>query len=393
MLDEMKTVANFDCVPKRLLNLVTGYVGFLTLTMRTHSFRAAAEFLGLDESRFSAFMNCAEAPTIALEVLCRSARRRLARARKSGRPAIIVDATILCRRGKGVENVGFCHSGSGIVKGHKFINFVFQSSDGKVIPLQSIAVYTAKYCADNGMAYETENDIVEKWILSLPQLGYLAPDQIKSAVFLLDSGYDAKPVQRAIAAIGSNFVMAIKSSRSVDGLQVSKLFRRAKRRLKNISIRLAVGSGSNRKRRKFSVRTARGARLKGFGLANVVCSKAESRRDKPSKFIAASDLQMGARDIVEWYARRWAIESWHRDMKQNFGFGDCRCSKFSAIEAHVSFCLAAYLLQKESGKSQRRLEDHLQHKQLRTINIELTKFGSGGKAKTLIYAALQRFAA
>jgi hypothetical protein len=243
------------------------------------------------------------------------------------------------------------------------------------------------------MAYETEIETVRNWILALPDLGWLTPAQIKSAVFLLDSGYDAKPVQRAIAAIGANFVMALKSSRSVNGKRVAELFKRPTRWLKNQSIRLTAGSGKKGTRRDYSVRTARGAKLKGFGLANVVCSIAESRRNKPKKFIAASDLTMGPREIVTWYTRRWAIEAWHRDVKQNFGFGDCRASKFTAIEAHVSFCLVAYLLQKERGREQERLEDYLRLKQLRSINSELTRFGSAGKAKNLISAALQAMAA
>jgi hypothetical protein len=393
LLDEMKTVASFFEIPKRLRDVVAGYVGFLTLATSRHTYRAASEMLGLHESRFSDFLNSKEAPEIALNVLRRTIKRRLSRAAKSQRLTIIIDATILRRRGKGCENVGFCHSGNGIVKGHKFINFVVRYGDGKIIPLQSIPVYTPKYCADNRMAYETENETVEKWLLSLPDLGWFTRAQIESAVVLLDSGYDAKPVQMAVAAIGSSFVMALKSSRSVNGQQVRNFFKSAGRRLKNQSIRLTVGSGKKGKRRNYSVRTARRARLKGFGLANVACSTAESRRHKPTKFIATNDLKMDGREIVEWYAKRWSIESWHRDMKQNFGFGDCRASKFAAIEAHVHFCLAAYLLQKESGKAQQRLEDYLRDKQLRMISFELTKFGAAGKARSLISAALQAKAA
>ena len=50
------------------------------------------------------------------------------------------------------------------------------------------------------------------------------------------------------------------------------------------------------------------------------------------------------RKTIVNYAKRWVIETWHKEMKQKYGYGDCRSKKFSAIEAHMNFSLTAYCL-------------------------------------------------
>ena len=48
MLNEViESLSNLDFLPKRLFEVVSGYVFFLTLIMKRHSFRLAAEVIGL----------------------------------------------------------------------------------------------------------------------------------------------------------------------------------------------------------------------------------------------------------------------------------------------------------------------------------------------------------
>ena len=109
--------------------------------------------------------------------------------------------------------------------------------------------------------------------------------------------------------------------------------------------------------------------------------------------MATSDLTLTAREIVFWYANRWAIETWHREMKQNFGFIECRCSKFEAIHAHILFSLVAYNFAHEKGFRKISATEYLKTKTLMEIKIELTKFGGMKSAKKLISAALEPSAA
>jgi hypothetical protein len=386
-------LASFDCIPKRLFDVVCGYVFSLTVQMKKHTFEAAADIANLDASRFSAFLNSPSALEVTRRTLNRAARRRLAKAKPmDGRYVFIIDSTIIGRRGRQVQNAQKYHHGSGFVNGHKFVNFVLLTPNG-VIPIESLPVYTKKYCREHSLTHRSEIEIVEDWLSSLKISDVLSADWLKKALFLLDAGFDAKVIQRGIIALGADFLMALKCSRTVNGKKVKEFFRTHRRWLPWKPIRLHVGSGTKKKRRKFSIRTATKSNLKGVGPITVVCSKTKSRAKKPTKYLATSDSRLSGRQIVVWYARRWAIETWHRDMKQNYGFIDCRCARFSAIEAHVNLTLTAFLIAKEKITKQQTIAGFTRLRELKGVATELTKFGGAKRAKSLIDAAIQKVAA
>jgi len=272
------------------------------------------------------------------------------------------------------------------------INFVVL--DGvQIVPLDSIPIFTKKYCREQGKKYRSENKIVEEWIKDLPTTGLFTDKQIHSSIFLLDSGYDVKAVQKGIIGIGADFVMSLKSNRVVSGKQIQILFRANRRWLPAKLIRLTAGSGGKGSRRTFSVRTAAEVHLKGVGLITAVCSKGLSRSKKPKKYLGTSCLEMSTRQIVQWYSMRWRIETWHREVKQNFGFGDCRSSRFVAIESHITFSLTAYIIQKNRDTRQRSVEEVTLINELKKIRTASTKFGSVYHLKSLINSALQGHAA
>ena len=394
MLNDLRsTLRQSGSIPKRLVDVLSHYVHFLSLRTKRHSFKGAAKVSGLHESRFCSLLNAPDAPELSGIALNRAARRALKKLKPiDGKYILIIDATIKGRRGKKVENVRKHHSGSGFVNGHKFVNFVILTPSG-VIPLASIPTHTHEYCRSHGIRYRKENEIVQDWLKEFAASAILSPDQLKQTLCLLDSGYDAKQVQRRIREIGAHFVSALKANRVIQGKQVREYFRKNRRWLPWKSIRLHVGNGGKHSRRKYSVRTATNVTLKGFGPVTVVCSKAISRARRPIKYLATSDPTMTGRQIVSWYSKRWTIELWHKEIKQNCGFGDCHSARFSAIASHVNFCLTAFLLQRETGHEQLQIEEHVRLDELRRIRCELTRFGSVPKVKSRINAALQANAA
>ena len=97
-------------IPKRLFDVVSGYVESLTLINKKRTFQAAARMAGLDESRVCAMMNDPKTSELSKNVLSRAARRRLRRARRlDGRLVFIVDATIVRRRSSRAENAAKHH--------------------------------------------------------------------------------------------------------------------------------------------------------------------------------------------------------------------------------------------------------------------------------------------
>ncbi|MDQ3230342.1 MAG: transposase [Pseudobdellovibrionaceae bacterium] len=343
-----RIIQEFDLFPKALVNVVSAYILYLMLETRGHNAKQASALMGVPESSFSRMLNRPDSLVLAKGNLNRSARRRLNALRsgkKGKRPLVIIDSTLTGRRGKYVENVSFHRLGKKSVRGHKLINFVLYL-DGEIIPLSVLAHYSQEYCENNGYTYKTENELVIEWLNWLHASNLFAKDDIKHLHFVCDAGYDAKKVQKAINRIGCHFTMCIKSSRLIEGLSIEEYFCR-QRIIPWQSIRLFAEKDGKKMRKEYRIKISPNVQLKGFGLVSAVYSEAKKRDgSKSKKYIVSSNTRLSGREIVEIYRDRWAIESWHKDMKQNHGYGDCRSTCFRAFEAHVNLCLAAYNLQR-----------------------------------------------
>ena len=53
---------------------------------------------------------------------------------------------------------------------------------------------------------------------------------------------------------------------------------------------------------------------------------------------------LGGAEILELYSKRWEIESMHRDLKQNIGFGDYMIRKIDAMKIHVLLSSITYVI-------------------------------------------------
>ena len=391
MLSEIKRMVLEEGIfSQRISQVAIQYIFFLFLEVKDHHFEAAHDLFDKDASRYSYFLNKPETRAKAGQLHNRAMRRRLAKMKIDfkDRIIIVIDSTLWGRKGKKIQNRGSFNHGKGAVYGHKFINIGILTAD-EFIAVDSLPYYTPKYCKEHKIEFRTELNIATTWVYKLPFLSLFPKEDLKKVLILMDSGYDCKELERAIKAIGANFVVALKTCRSVEGKSVAKYFNNH-RNLKGESIRLHVGSGGKKSRRTYSVRHSAECRLKGFGNIQAVCSK---KRDGTKKYLATSDLRLTPRDMVFWYSQRWAIETWHREMKQNFGFIECRCSNFEAIHAHILFCLVSFNMAKEHQWSKMSSAEYQKTETLKELKVELTKFGGVQIAKKLISAALDPIAA
>lgn len=338
----LSIIAEFDCIPKRLERIVCYYLMFLMLKHKKHELRTASKIFSTHESNFSRLLNHTEARAISRSILNRSIKRRLSKISNEEKEIfIIIDSTFMARKGKKVENFHKFRHGGPYITGHQFTNFVLLIGED-IIPICSVPFYSRKYCRQIGIMYRTEIDMVTDWIESLSESNLLPVCMLTKLHFLLDSGYDARTIQNAIEKIGAKFTVGLRSGRRVNGLPVKDFFRR-NRLIPWQTIWLRWPRSSKVEKRKFRIRAANGADLRWFGEVNVVCSEKTSRIAGKTrrKYIATNDLTQSARKTVLIYSKRWKIENWHKQIKQNHGFGDCRAQKFSAIEAHVNFVLCA----------------------------------------------------
>lgn len=269
---------------------------------------------------------------------------------------IIIDATTVERFSQKAENVGLYHSNGTKVWGHRLTNVGLLLDGTFYIPLAVLPHQTRRYARHLGLSYLTEGVMVRHWLRShmlglfdLLKAGAIKPENV---LFLLDAGYDNAAIQKDIRSLGGHFVMMIKCSRKIGGMNVKKYFLKM-RNLGWQSVHLKKKVNKKNKRRKFRIRIAEKVLLAGVGTVTAVCSEkaSGSRKKKTRRYLACSQLDLSGREILEAYSKRWTIEVWHKDMKQNYGLGDCSASEFTSINNHLKLCLIAYIFHLQDLKT------------------------------------------
>ena len=140
-----------------------------------------------------------------------------------------------------------------------------------------------------------------------------------------------------------------------------------------------------RKRMDVRVRHTSGS-LRSVGQVELVCAALRNRPDGRRTSLACKDLRATARQMVMGYRRRWAIELFHKSVKQHLGFEDVATQGFDAVISHVHWVYSAYILLHMSppglapgvqsmGDKQRALQQGLADKENRHILQKLTQIG------------------
>jgi len=401
-------------VRQRLKRVCTGYLLFLMVVTTKHTLEEAAQFSRLHKSQFSKLLKFH--PSIAaqtLESLSKRQAKRLSISLKAvkGLPwkiVIIIDSTLQNRSSLHPENAKKCNHGQGFVIGHQWTNVVL-ILNGILIPLRPIPFYSQRYCRDHDQAYLTEHERVVNYLSNLNLDDYIGPHRSRDVVVLTDSGYDNKKIENAIADKRWAFIMALSKTRSVKSetlyhstpkskqwLSVELCFRHH-RRLKWSTIRLMT-NGTKAKRKEFRIRHTMGY-LRYVGWVHLVCSEPKKRSEGRRRYLACNDVRVTARQIMLGYRLRWAVELFHKNIKQFLGFEDVSTSGFDSVKSHVYWVYCAYLLLHMSppggdnevgslGDQQRQLRKYLDHKEKRSILQKLTQIGGVQRYKDELRQAL-----
>ena len=401
-------------VRQRLERICTSYLLFLMVATTKHSLKEAARFSGLHPSLFAKLLQShAQVAITTLESLSKTQARQFARtlARVKGLPwkiVIIIDATLQHRASLHSENAHTFKHGKGYVIGHQWTNIVLLLGD-MLIPLTPIPFYSKRYCQTHGLAYHSEHERVVAYLRTLALEDYIGAYDRREVLVLVDSGYDDKKIEKAIADKRWNFIIALSKTRSVksEALYLTTptsqqwchidTFFRHHRRLKWDTIRLAT-SGNKRKRMDVRVRHT-ASYLRSVGKVELVCSELHNRPDGRRKYLACNDLRATARQIVTGYRMRWAVELFHKCVKQQLGFEDVATHSFDAVMSHVHWVYCAYILLHMSppglsprsqsiGDKQRALQQCLADKEKRQILQKLTQIGGVQRYKDELRQAL-----
>ena len=278
-----------------------------------------------------------------------------------------------------------------------------------LIPLRPIPFYSQRYCRDHKLAYRTEHDRVVAYIQQLQLEEYIGSYDPREVVVLMDSGYDNKKIQNAIATKQWHFLVALGKTRSVKSAMRScttpkskqwahiATFFRNHRWLKWQTIRLST-NGTKRKRMEFRTRDTMGY-LRYVGHVQLVCSEPRRRPEGRRKYLACNDMRVTARQIILGYRLRWTIELFHKTVKQHLGFEDVATSGFDSVMSHVHWVYCAYILLAMSppgvsagarslGDKQRQLQQLLANQEKRRVLQQLTQIGGVQHYKDALRQAL-----
>ncbi len=356
-----KWLLNRIQVNNRLKNVCIWYLLFLMVSTRKHSLDEAARFSGMNKSQFSRFLkNHSELAVYNLHALSKKQAKQfskilncLGKGSVPWRIALIIDSTIQNRSTLHTDNAKKFNHGKGFVIGHQWTNIVLVIND-MLIPLQPIPFYSKNYCRKNKLKYKTENESVVEYITNLRLEDYTGPYDPKDVIVLADSGYDDKKIENAIAKKKWKFIIALNKTRGVktqtqyrntakskDWNQVGVLFNNC-RRIKWQTIRIFTSS-SKRKRMEFRIRQIIGY-LRYVGKVQLICSKFKKRPYGRIKYLACNDLKAKPRQILIGYRMRWAIETFHKDVKMFLGFEDVATRSFDSVMAHVHWVYCVYIL-------------------------------------------------
>ena len=380
-------------VRRRLGRICTSYLLFLMVVTTKHSLEEAARFSRLHKSLFSRMLQSHSKVAITtLEHLSQTQARQFAKAltRINGLPwklLILIDSTLQHRASLHPENTKTFNHGKGYVIGHQWTNIVLLLGD-MLIPLRPIPFYSKRYCQAHDLAYHSEHERVVAYLRTLDLEDYIGAYERREVLVLADSGYDDKKIEKAIADKGWHFIIALSKTRSVKSealalrtptsrqwCHIDSFFLRH-RRLKLDTMRLATHE-TTRKRMDVRIRHTSGY-LRYVGKVELVCSEWRHRPEGRRKYLACNDLRATARQIVTGYRMRWAVELFHKRVKQHLGFEDVATHSFEAVLSHVHWVYCAYILlhmappglspgAQRIGDKQRALQQSLAGKEKRQI--------------------------
>jgi hypothetical protein len=84
--------------------------------------------------------------------------------------------------------------------------------------------------------------------------------------------------------------------------------------------------------------------LRSGGKVELMCSEQRDWPDGCRKYLACNGLRATARQFVTGFQLCWAVELFHKSVKQNLGFEDVATHGFDAVISHVHWVYCTYTL-------------------------------------------------
>jgi len=159
---------------------------------------------------------------------------------------------------------------------------------------------------------------------------------------LFDSWYSDKGIIKKCLKASIKVVCAIKKNRKI------KLFQ--KRKWLPLSLVIQRARFQKLQEQKIDNKTydvwVENVKLNKLPLMRLVISheRVENELLENSICLISTDTKKNAEDILKTYKKRWKIETFHRDIKQNLGFANAFFRKKEGIVRHAILVVLAYAI-------------------------------------------------
>jgi Transposase DDE domain len=240
------------------------------------------------------------------------------------------------------------------VKGINFISALW-SDDQVNVPLSLQVVEKELRWNENKQQYrwkclKNKNDLMRSMVQRLTrskQVDYV----------LADSWYSSrKNMNYLVEECETDFIMSVRCNRAVarSEKEAQKGKFRPLRELK-------LGKGAVK------------LYFKGVHFPVLVVKQVYKNADGSSStlYLATSDLELSAEQIVQLYKRRWKVEEYHKSMKSNCSLGKCQAPSLTAQQSHFYLAALAFLLLEKTKVK----EDHNHFALKKQLNLLTIKYG------------------
>jgi len=235
---------------------------------------------------------------------------------------LVIDDTADARQGKHIEGLGVHHSGNGLVKGLCAVTAVLKT--GPQTFAWAIRAYYPKKCCPVA-EFQSKVQLAAEIIKETRRL-LQGPVTV-----LIDAWYTCAPILGLIIEAQWYFVAAIKQNRKilVNG-HLTYVRQLAKGPRNYTTVRLS---------RNRPLRVARCLVVlpKVGTVVLLVC-----KQGKDVRFLISNHLDLSTKELVDLYRQRFAIEFFHKDIKQHLGFGETFVRSHTCVQTHWTLVVIAY---------------------------------------------------
>ena len=252
-----------------------------------------------------------------------------------GKGWLAIDDTLTHKTGKKIEGVGIFwdHSEKRYVLAHNIVTAEFVNPKGDSHPLDFRLYLKEDQSREKKVPFKTKIELARELVEYALELGL----EIQGALF--DNWFASKDFIKFLRGKGLHWVTRLKSDRNI------------KIKGRYVAISEFASTLPRESFRKVQIGDriyqvfSKAVDLKGVGQVRILISYDNEDFSGSPAYFATDQIRWEGTRILKTYAKRWNIETFFRDSKQNLGLESYQLRDLRGIKRHWYLIFLAYSLQ------------------------------------------------